>query len=286
LYLGHDGGISYTADGGTTWMEVSNDLPTGQIYKIGQSAQAANTVTAGFQDNGVSATTDGTNFTQISAAGANATNYTDTGAALDTAYWYRVRAYNAAGNSAYSNTVSTKTAPAAPSGASATAVGAVVTLVWTDNAAQETGFVIERSTNGTTFFSIATRGANTTNYTDTGAVVNTNYWYRVRAYNNAGYSAYSNTATVGTIPSAPSGLVTFLTGGLIQLNWTDNSATETAFRIERQSATGSFVEIGTTAASISSAFDNPASGTYTYRVRASNAAGYSGYSNESIIVKP
>lgn len=65
LYLGHDGGISYTADGGTTWTEISNDLPTGQIYKIGQSAQAANTVTAGFQDNGVSATNNGTSFTTI-----------------------------------------------------------------------------------------------------------------------------------------------------------------------------------------------------------------------------
>ncbi|MBL7796213.1 MAG: hypothetical protein JNJ90_06900, partial [Saprospiraceae bacterium] len=65
LYLGHDGGISYTADGGATWTEISNDLATGQIYKIGQSAQTANAITAGFQDNGVSATINGTTFTTV-----------------------------------------------------------------------------------------------------------------------------------------------------------------------------------------------------------------------------
>ncbi len=66
LYLGFDGGIAYTANGGTTWTEISTDLPIGQIYKIGQSAHAANTVSAGFQDNGVSATNNGgSSFTTI-----------------------------------------------------------------------------------------------------------------------------------------------------------------------------------------------------------------------------
>ena len=66
LYLGGDGGIHYTADGGATWTEISNDLPTGQIYKIGQSAHSANTVSAGFQDNGASATNNGgASFTTI-----------------------------------------------------------------------------------------------------------------------------------------------------------------------------------------------------------------------------
>ncbi|MBK6903260.1 MAG: hypothetical protein IPH04_10745 [Saprospirales bacterium] len=66
LYVGHDGGISFTANGGATWTEISNDLPTGQVYKIGQSAHTANTIAAGFQDNGVSATNNGgASFTTI-----------------------------------------------------------------------------------------------------------------------------------------------------------------------------------------------------------------------------
>ncbi|MBK7939881.1 MAG: hypothetical protein IPJ82_23600 [Lewinellaceae bacterium] len=65
LYLGHDGGIAYTADGGTTWTDITTDLSIGQVYKIGQSAHASNTVLAGFQDNGVSGTNNGSSFTTV-----------------------------------------------------------------------------------------------------------------------------------------------------------------------------------------------------------------------------
>jgi hypothetical protein len=45
---------------------------------------------------------DGVNFTQIDVASANATSYVDTTAVPGTAYWYRVRAANTAGDSGYS----------------------------------------------------------------------------------------------------------------------------------------------------------------------------------------
>ncbi len=44
-----------------------------------------------------------TKFTQIATVGANATTYANTGLAANTTYRFRVRAYNASGNSAYSN---------------------------------------------------------------------------------------------------------------------------------------------------------------------------------------
>ncbi len=44
-----------------------------------------------------------TNFTQIATVGANVTSYSNTGLSSNTSYRYRVRAYNASGNSAYSN---------------------------------------------------------------------------------------------------------------------------------------------------------------------------------------
>ncbi|MBP6828261.1 MAG: glycosyl hydrolase, partial [Saprospiraceae bacterium] len=65
LYLGHDGGIAYSANGGTTWTDVTTDLPIGQVYKVGQAAQAVGTILAGFQDNGISATGNGASFTTI-----------------------------------------------------------------------------------------------------------------------------------------------------------------------------------------------------------------------------
>jgi len=44
-----------------------------------------------------------TNFAQIATMGANVTTYANTGLNANTSYRYRVRAYNASGNSAYSN---------------------------------------------------------------------------------------------------------------------------------------------------------------------------------------
>jgi hypothetical protein len=50
-----------------------------------------------------------TNFAQIAQVGANVTTFADTGVTKNTAYSYRVRAFNAGGNSSYSNTASAKT---------------------------------------------------------------------------------------------------------------------------------------------------------------------------------
>jgi len=63
LYVGHDGGISYTANDGASWTEITNNLAITQIYKIGQGASNTNYTLFGCQDNGSAATTDGSTFT-------------------------------------------------------------------------------------------------------------------------------------------------------------------------------------------------------------------------------
>jgi predicted phage tail protein len=109
-----------------------------------------------------------------------------------------VRAYNSGGNSAYSNTVSVALVPpAAPTNLTAALVGnsSQVNLTWKDNSNNETGFPVERSTDGSTFTLIATTTANTAKYRDSNAVKNRRYYYRVRAMNNVGLSVYSNVVT-------------------------------------------------------------------------------------------
>jgi uncharacterized delta-60 repeat protein len=64
--------------------------------------------------------------------------------------------------------------------------GTSITLNWTDQSSNETGFIIQRSvgTNSTSFMRIGTVEANTTTFTDTDLVSGTVYNYRVAALNN------------------------------------------------------------------------------------------------------
>ena len=94
------------------------------------------------------------------------------------------------------------TAPAAPSNLNlATPSGTQINLTWTDNANNESGFIIQRGTNGTTFTTIATRPAGTTSFNDTGLIAGTQYFYRVRAVNPAGESNFVQGSA--TTPGAP-----------------------------------------------------------------------------------
>jgi hypothetical protein len=228
----------------------------------------------------------GSGFVEIATVGAGATAYSSTGLTANTPYSYRVRAYNAGGNSGYSNTASATTLPnppAAPSNLGANTVSQTqVNLVWNDNSDNESGFRIERDS-GSGYVEIATVGAGATGYANTGLTANTPYSYRVRAYNTGGNSAYSNVAQATTLPNppaAPSGLgANPVSQACIDLAWTDNSDNEDGFRIERDSGAG-FAEIATAGAGVQSYSDCglTTNTQYVYRVRAYNTGGNSGYS--------
>jgi LmbE family N-acetylglucosaminyl deacetylase len=90
-------------------------------------------------------------------------------------------------------------APATPSGLVATAASSSqINLTWVDNATNETSYRVERSTDGTNFTTLATLGANVTNYANTGLTASTTYYYRVLASNSVGNSGYSNIASATT----------------------------------------------------------------------------------------
>jgi nitrous oxidase accessory protein NosD len=90
--------------------------------------------------------------------------------------------------------------PAAPANLQAVAYSAnQINLSWTDSSpGNETGFLIERSTDGVSFVQIGTTLAGVTHYSDIGLAASTSYTYRVRAINALGDSAYSAPASATT----------------------------------------------------------------------------------------
>ena len=233
---------------------------------------------------------DNLHYTQVGTVGPNGTSYSATGLSEGTKYYYRVRAYNAIATSAYSsekNATTFSNIPAAPSGLTITSItsGSVI-LAWTDNSNNETGFKIQRKQGATgTYTQIATPGANATTYTDndTALLDGTQYYYKVSATNSAGDSPFSNEVNGITTLKIPTSLTaTAVSSSQINLTWTDNSASETGYKIEQSPVDNlHYTQVGTVGPNGTSySATGLNEGTkYYYRVRAYNAIATSGYSS-------
>jgi len=181
------------------------------------------------------------------------------------------------------------TVPATPTNLTATLqAGPQVSLTFTDNATNEIGFVIERSTNGGPFTQITTvpprNNTGSVAYVDTTIVPGNNYAYRVAATNVAGNSTFATSATVvvPAVPNAPANL-TAANGPngngnnrTVILTWQDLSNNETGFTIQR--ATNATFTAGLTTTNVAADTTTltqtglSRNTQYWYRIRANNGA--------------
>jgi len=80
------------------------------------------------------------------------------------------------------------------------AAAADLQLVWNDNTADEDGFELERQEpDSGNYTRIARLASNTTAFTDADLAPETTYCYRIRAFNAAGESLYSQSACAKTV---------------------------------------------------------------------------------------
>jgi hypothetical protein len=103
------------------------------------------------------------------------------------------------------------------------------------------------------------------------------------------FHAFLPLSSGGTVPAAPTGLgATAVSSTRVDLSWIDASSDEDSFSIERATGNGGFSEVATVTAGTTTYSDlsTAASTTYSYRVRARNAAGPSNYSNTATVTTP
>ena len=207
-------------------------------------------------------------YAQLAVAPANSVAFVDATLAASTTYCYRVRAYNSAGNSAYSNEV------------------CVTTPV--------TNFTLSASVLGNGTLTGSPAGITCPTDCTQAYAAGTPVTLTPRAGSGARFVSWGGACTgqgspcVVTLRATTNVTATFqaapvATPPRIRLTWVDMATTESGFKIERKvGPTGTYAQLAVTAAN-TSAFVDPtlaASTTYCYRVRAYNSAGNSGYSPE------
>ncbi|HVG22031.1 MAG TPA: NBR1-Ig-like domain-containing protein, partial [Blastocatellia bacterium] len=102
--------------------------------------------------------------------------------------------------------------PAAPGGLFAsTASSSAINLTWVDNSNNEDGFKLERKAGANGVYAlIATLPAGRVSHPDSGLSASTTYYYRIKAYNGAGESAYSAESSATTSPAPTSNNAAFV----------------------------------------------------------------------------
>jgi hypothetical protein len=160
-------------------------------------------------DFGIYRKTGTAEWVKINTTSANTTSFSDKGALASTTYLYRVQAGRADMVSLWSNEVSATTltpppaatTPAQPHSVSAVMVSATqVNVSWPDPNIDETGYEVHRQ-NGNLTVKIATLPADATKFTDSTAVPDSGYFYKVRAVRGTTFSAFTTSSEVRTPPA-------------------------------------------------------------------------------------
>ena len=228
-------------------------------------------------------TQQSTGFTLLGTT--TSTNYVNTGAAVGKTYYYKVRALNVDGAAgAYSSTVSgaaKAVAPAAPTVTMTHSDSGKPKLTWSAVSGAASYRVYRSESRGTGYSLLGT--TTSTSYVNTGAAVGKTYYYRVKAVNSAGTSAYSNIVSGTARTPAPAAPVlkggTSSASGKPQLTWAavDGAAKYDVYR--SNSADGTFSKVGSTDKTTYVNTGAVKGVTYFYKIRAVGASGASGFSN-------
>ena len=208
------------------------------------------------------------------------TSYVDTNVKNNTQYSYKIKAYNAAGASAFSTAASLKKTQISVSNLKADANGSKVQLSWTGGVTGAEGYVIYRRTEGGSYAEIGRTSGKT--YSDT-ISAGIKYYYAVAVY--SGSRTEDKCPEVGVMYLAtPSGLSVSNTIASLTLKWNAVKGA-TGYEIYRAGTDGKYSKI-TTVTSTSYVDTSVKNNTqYSYRIKAYNTACTSAFSTAASLKK-
>jgi len=278
-------------DDGPTLSAVSQKGPSGLVANplpgaIGLGWQDNSPNETGFEVLRSTTGASGT-FTTITTTTAKVTFYTDSGLDPKQQYCYRVQAIGQQKRViGVSNTVCATPLPLEPLAASKVAAVLLntwtVQITWTDNSINEDGFRVERAgSDAGPWTTLVSTSPGITSVQDGNSTPSQErVCYRVVAFNKYGDAPPSTTACTA-FPFAPTNLVAkAVDGQTIDLTWTDNSAFEDGYEVQRCCQTGWIVvaNLPVNATTYRDAGLVP-NAPYSYTVRAKKDLGFSAYSN-------
>ena len=281
---GTSGSRSHTT---STTLMVTLAAPTGLSATPG-NAQASLSWTASVGASGYQVKRSTVNGGPYVTVGCSAgPSFVDTGLTNGTTYFYVVSAtYSggpvAGGASANSTQVSATAqgpAPQPPTGLTATAGNAQVSLSWSPSSGATSYNVKRSAASGGPYTTVGS--PSTTSFTNTGLTNDTTYFYVVTAVNASGESGSSAQVSAtprAPTPPAPTGLTATAGNAQVSLSWSASSGA-TSYNVKRSPTSGGpYTTVGSP---ITTSFTNTGltnGTTYFYVVTAVNASGESGSS--------
>ena len=217
----------------------------------------------------------------------SSTSITNSGLDSGTQYYYWIRACNSAGCSGFSasaNATTDQEAPTTPSAPSASASGSSSISISWSSVSGATYYELYRNTSNSSSSSLLVYADSGTSTTDTGLDSDAQYYYWLKACNDAGCSGFSSSANATTnvaIPNTPSSISASVNGSSsITISWSSVTGATDYQLYRNTSSSSSSASLVSTYSSTSATDSGLASGTkYYYWVKACNSAGCSSFSS-------
>ncbi|MEH6343634.1 MAG: S8 family serine peptidase [Bermanella sp.] len=236
---------------------------------------------------------DAAAYEVLATVAPDITTYTDEDVKDGATSIYRLAGINGVYSSAYTDVITvTKDLNPPTTLAVDEFTTSAITLSWVDASNNESGYQVNRSSNGSdespVYKRLAVLAVDATSYVDSNVVDGQEYYYKVLTLGATANSEFTEAVSARTPINTPTFLQGESTANQIEVSWTDNSESETGFQIERSLDGVTYAQIATVAMDETSYVDKTvsASAFYYYRVRAYTESTNSEYSTIASLSTP